>query len=832
MPARRLHLICNAHLDPIWLWEWEEGAAEALSTFRTAADLCEEFPGFVFNHNEVILYKWVEEYEPALFRRIRRLVRRGQWNIMGGWWVQPDCNMPFGESFVRQALLGKRYFREKFGVDVRTAINVDPFGHTRGLVQILAKSGYDSYLFMRPDQSWCKLEADDFVWVGYDGSEVLAHRINWYGSHLGRARKMVESQLQRKAAARLACQCWGVGNHGGGPSRKDIRDLDRLAAERRGEVEIVHSTPQAYFRELARRRAKLPRHAAGLNPYDQGCYTSQVRIKQKHRLLENEIYAAEKMCSAAALQGLMVYPGAELRPALEDLLFTEFHDVLPGSSIQPAEEAALRTMDHGLELVSRAKARAFFALASGQPRAAAGTIPVFVYNPHPRRARAVVECEFQLPDQNWDDSWTDIEVFAGGRRLASQVEKEASSIPLDWRKRVVFAAELEPGQMNRFDCRLKLLPGKPAPRAASGRRGFRFRTRDLEVVINTRTGLVDRFRVAGRDLVRPGAFQPLVIADNFDPWGMTVRSFRKVAGRFRLASAAEGARRCGLPRPVPSVRVVEDGAVRTVVEAVFVWGQSMVVQRYKLPKSGAEMELEVRVQWAEKDKCLKLSVPTNLGAGAEFLGQVACGVERLPANGDEAVAQKWLAVAEPARGGGMALSVANDGTYGSDFAAGELRLTLLRSPAYSAHPIKDRPVLPADRFMPRQEQGERLFRFWISGGRRSERLSAVGDEAMAHNEKPMALSFFPSGAGRRPKPFVSVDGAGVELMAAKPVEDGRGLVVRLFEATGRASTARVRLPFAGMGRRVYFRPFEIKTLRVDPRRRTWTEADLLEKPVR
>ena len=117
----------------MWLWEWEEGAAAAVSTFRTAADMCEEFEGFVFNHNESLLYQWIQEYEPALFERIRRLVKLGRWHIMGGWHVQPDCNMPSGESFVRQMLIGKTYFMEKFGVEPRTAINFDPFGHTRGI---------------------------------------------------------------------------------------------------------------------------------------------------------------------------------------------------------------------------------------------------------------------------------------------------------------------------------------------------------------------------------------------------------------------------------------------------------------------------------------------------------------------------------------------------------------------------------------------------------------------------------------------------------------------------------------------------------------------------
>ncbi len=150
---KTIHLLCNAHLDPVWLWEWEEGAAEAISTFRTAAELAENDKAFIFNHNEVTLYKWVQEYEPSLFKRIQKLVRQGRWNIMGGWYLQPDCNMPSGESFVRQILLGKSYFKEHFGVNVTTAINFDPFGHTRGLVQILAKSGFDSYLFGRPDQN-------------------------------------------------------------------------------------------------------------------------------------------------------------------------------------------------------------------------------------------------------------------------------------------------------------------------------------------------------------------------------------------------------------------------------------------------------------------------------------------------------------------------------------------------------------------------------------------------------------------------------------------------------------------------------------------------------
>ena len=162
-PSKKsIHLICNAHLDPVWLWQREEGIAEALSTFRTAAKFCEEYENFIFCHNEAILYEWVEQYEPLLFKRIQKLVKSERWHIMGGWYLQPDCNMISGESLIRQIKLGREYFQKKFDVSPKTAVNFDPFGHSRGLVQVLKKAGFDSYLFTRPAQERCKLPANIF----------------------------------------------------------------------------------------------------------------------------------------------------------------------------------------------------------------------------------------------------------------------------------------------------------------------------------------------------------------------------------------------------------------------------------------------------------------------------------------------------------------------------------------------------------------------------------------------------------------------------------------------------------------------------------------------
>jgi alpha-mannosidase len=246
---KTMHLVCNAHLDPVWQWPWEEGAAAAISTFRVAADLCDSFDGFVFNHNEAILYRWVEEYEPALFARIQRLVAAGRWHIMGGWYLQPDCNMPSGESFVRQILLGKVYFREKFAVEPTTAINFDSFGHTRGLVQILAKSGYDSYLFCRPDRDVLPLPANDFTWAGYDGSTITAHRsIEFYNSALGHADDKIRRWLDKCRDHPVALCLWGIGNHGGGHSRighvQALMEETAASFTQRGKLWLDSSTPR------------------------------------------------------------------------------------------------------------------------------------------------------------------------------------------------------------------------------------------------------------------------------------------------------------------------------------------------------------------------------------------------------------------------------------------------------------------------------------------------------------------------------------------------------------------------------------------------------------
>jgi alpha-mannosidase len=209
------------------------------------------------------------------------------------------------------------------------------------------------------------------------------------------------------------------------------------------------------------------------------------------------------------------------------------------------------------------------------------------------------------------------------------------------------------------------------------------------------------------------------------------------------------------------------------------------------------------------------------------VGQTAFAVYELPANGDEAVAQKWTAVVSD----DAALTCINPGTYGSDFNAetGEMRLSLLRSPAYAAHPIEDRPLVKQDRFTERIDQGERLFRFWFNVGVPDERLAVVDREALAHNEEPFALSFFPSGSDAPlPTPGITLSDGVVQMAAFKRAETGEGYVIRLFEPSGQARTTTLSIPALDLNEEIALGAYEIKTLVLDPEARTLAETDLME----
>lgn len=234
--------------------------------------------------------------------------------------------------------------------------------------------------------------------------------------------------------------------------------------------------------------------------------------------------------------------------------------------------------------------------------------------------------------------------------------------------------------------------------------------------------------------MKPPALVPIVLKDNEDSWGSEIVSYKEVIGSFVLASQDEVPEICGVKRKKLSpVRVIENGDVRTTVEAIYKFNRSFIITQYKIPKDFDEIEINLRAYWFEKDKMLKLTIPTPWN-DAKYIYQVMFGREELKDERYEIVSQKWVCAYSPTEGN--CIACINNGIYGSDFEKGVIRLTLLHSPAYSALPFKDRSLVPQDRFTPRMDQGERTFILWLTGGKTLNLLKRIDNMALAHNEKP------------------------------------------------------------------------------------------------
>src|SRR5688572_27622502 len=302
-------MIGNAHIDPVWLWQWQEGFHEVKATFRSALDRMNEYDDFIFVASSATFYEWVEKSDPAMFAEIKQRISEGRWQVTGGWWVEPDCNIPSGESFVRQGLYGQRYFKEKFGVLARVGFNVDSFGHAGSLPQILHKSGLPYYVFLRPMPNEKSLPSRLFWWEADDGSRVLAFRIPFEYLSWG---KDLDHHIRRCADEMRApideFMCfYGVGNHGGGPTKANLDSIQRMNRESE-HLEIRMSSPEAFFDSVVAKNWMLPAVHSDLQRHASGCYAAHSGIKRWNRLAENRLLAAEKWSSLAASVAGQAYP--------------------------------------------------------------------------------------------------------------------------------------------------------------------------------------------------------------------------------------------------------------------------------------------------------------------------------------------------------------------------------------------------------------------------------------------------------------------------------------------------------------------------------------------
>jgi alpha-mannosidase len=401
-----VHMIGNAHLDPVWLWSWQAGVDEALATFRSAADRCEEYPEFVFTRGESWLYEQVERIDPELFERVRRLVERGQWHVTGGQYIQPDVNLSTVMGLHRQILHGQRYFRDRFGVSPKVGYNVDSFGHPATLPDLLASHDYVAYVFHRPGSHQVELPTQTFRWRGVGGREVIGFRISpvyvtFSDDLYGQIMLSIEAADPELGHAMCF---YGVGNHGGGPTKGNIEYILENA-HAFPDAELRFSTPQAFFDAVAKYRDRLPVVTEELQHTFPGCYSVMHDIKQQQQRGEHLLDQAERIVEGFAddeQERRELH--ARLDNAWDDLLFTEFHDILAGTSVPTAWDS-VRAMQGRARIIGEEVAVEVTRRWAHRALPPIDEQQIVVINPDDAPWEGFVETEPFLSFDAWGNRW-------------------------------------------------------------------------------------------------------------------------------------------------------------------------------------------------------------------------------------------------------------------------------------------------------------------------------------------------------------------------------------------------------------------------------------------
>ena len=807
-----LHLIGNSHIDPVWLWQWPEGYQEIRSTFRSALDRMKEYPEFIFTCDSAAYYEWVEEIDPAMFEEIKERVADGRWELVGGWWVEPDCNIPGGESFVRQALVSQRYFLEKFGRIATVGYNVDPFGHNGMLPQLLTRAGMDSYVFMRPGPHEYRLPAPVFWWESADGARVLAYRLPHeycapredLGHHLDKS----IAQLPERWDEMMAF--YGVGNHGGGPTRENLDSIRRLDGV--GAMPALrHSTPRAFFDRMRANGRDIPVVRDDLQHHAVGCYAAHSGIKRWNRRAENALGVAEAWAAVSRLATGQAYPRGDLTRAWKQVLFNQFHDTLGGTAIEPAYRDARDQLGEASAIAARAENIAIQSL-SGRIDIPTDTrvVPIVAFNPHPWPVRTVLELEYGGLKP------TDGLLDEAGEPVAFQPIQSYATVS-SWRSRLAFEADLP-----ALGYRTWLMTADTPRKAATPLRATKTQIENdnVRLEVDPRTGAIRHLvlREDGQDvadLADPSRPRAVVVNDTSDTWGHRRLAYQDRIGEFQATN----------------VELIERGPVRAIIRVDSAYDESRLIEDFVLGAQARHVEVRVIVDWREKAKLLKLRFPTTLETVAATY-EIPYGVIQRPANGEEEPGQRWIDASGtlPGAEGSFGLAVLNDAKYSFDIDGDELGVTAVRSPIYAHH----EPTLPREgvryQFM---DQGSQRFTLGLVPHRGGWADGGLTRAAAELNQRPtVLLESYHAGQLPLSGSYASIEPDHLVLGSVKLAEDSDDLVVRVIETAGRAATARVMFPAWDRELSFEIGPHEIRTFRLRHDNATETiETDLLERPL-
>jgi len=780
-PRYTVHLIGNAHLDPVWLWDWREGMTEGITTCRTILDLMDQEPDFTFIRGEAAIYEHIEKHDPQTFKRIVKQVKAGRWDVIGGTYIQPDTNLPDAETFARQYMRGQQYFKSRFGKPVEVAWAADSFGHSAGLPEVMAAAGIKGFCFTRPYPNDLTINKPAFWWVGPGGSRILCYRpFTWYGCERDEVPKRLDLNIAEadKNGVHNVGLFYGVGNHGGGPTRRMLKDI-RKWAQAHPDIRVIHSGLHRLIESLSaesRERGAdyFPSIQGELNFCLRGCYSSLARFKFPYRKTEAALKRAERMTTtiSSGLGGLNDAK-AHVKEAWDDILFNSFHDILPGTSIERAFEDQIAWTGRAYHLSQRAELEAMTQLSfsidtrTTQPKGDHPcSVPVLIFNSLSQPFEGHLELEVPLdyrPVFAFREKTDQVPVQVLGpdkKPIPFQTLKPEHNFFLNdpWRRRVV-----APVKIPALGWTVIEIGWVPNPKKVEVQTDVSITDTSIANARCSVSAQMGREGISvkfdGKDVFGSRGFGVSLFED---PWGSWGGLFEE---KDSLVISGETEK-----WKVVDLKLVDSGTERANLWVKMAGHKSYIELNFIVYRGGNHVEVRSRVFLAERSVRLKLVMPVGDHAEYEVPGAV---ITRGPSG--EVPGGKWVKATRAE----IPFGFASDALYNFDSVDGVLRATVVRSTRYAkAEPTS----ADQDSWLPATDLGEHSFKFIMSGD-----LDLIEILAEQLAMPPVALNV-PAKRGSLNKSgsFASLPNSAIKLLALKPAEDGKGFVLRIQNASDKA----------------------------------------------
>ncbi|MFN6463211.1 MAG: alpha-mannosidase [Nostoc sp. DedVER02] len=777
----KIFLLGHAHLDLAWLWPVSETWNAAQNTFESVLKLQEDFPELIFCHSTPALYAWIEEHRPDLFQAIQAQVAAGRWEVVGGMWVEPELNIIAGESIVRQLLYGQRYIQEKFG-KLSTIVWVpDSFGFCATLPQFFANAGIE--YFVTQKLRWndtTKFDYGAFWWRSPDGSEVFSLMSAPIGEAIDPV-KMASYALEWQSQTGLSQSLWlpGVGDHGGGPTR-DMLETAQRWQKSPFFPDLEFTTTEKYLQQIVETRFiasvsnnDSPSSSSSFPTWNdelylefhRGCYTTHADQKRWNRRCENLLYEAELFATLATVSCGVTYPKAEIEAAWKQVLFQQFHDILPGSSITQVYTDALPQWQQVEQIGTKILQESLFAIASHITRSEPpkpDSLPIFVFNSLNWQRSEVVSISLPTPEewQIYDTS---------GKQLVSQLSEPSTLLFL--------ATEIPPVGYRIFWLSPSSSSSPSSPSSSSLLPDWILENELLQVVIDPDTGDLSSIfdKTYQRELLSGAGNQLQAFKDSgqyWDAWNIDPNYAQHPLPSTNLQS----------------IQWLEQGPVQSRVRVVRQLGESEFCQDYILQAGSPLLKIATTVNWQENHVLVKAAFPLHIEADFATY-EIPCSAIRrstkpqTPAEQAkwEVPALRWADLTTETQEGNYGVSLLNDCKYGYDSKPNQLRLTLLRSPNW--------PDSKADKGF-----HEFTYTFYPHAGswqsahtvRRGYELNIPLQVILNPiNENPPENPPLSAGKARLGMSFLDLSAENLILMALKPSEDDpQQLILRCYECHG------------------------------------------------